>query len=397
MPRPIAVAQRTRRWTVGAVMAAVLASLYAFVAAFAWAMEGDLGWSAWPPGEYALTGTAVLGLFIAPVALVLGWQFPFHSWRWGLWLTWPQLLLGFFLHRGCPIAPPCASVDVEPVLMPVLFIPLICLVAWLGAAARRRLDQRAPQPTVSRANSDAGELDASAQRERAEVTEKDGSIGSQSLAAPTSRAHLRSHDAPSRRRRPDVASVDPNRARIVVAVASAMLFFALQVEPRNVPLLLASAAALLYGLWLLLGARATAGRTWGVLVAAAIGGVLGFVAMIDLVWSATNDDWHGALAAYLFMAGRVWPYAVAAGLLFGFAWPEWWWRWGLILSWGFIATGVTAFHSAAFTSSSMPELFFSRAPLLLVPLPLGAAAAGAFLRGALPVAAWARAIRDSGL
>jgi hypothetical protein len=121
------------------VVAAILASLYALVAAFAWAMEADLGWSAWPTGQYVVTGVEVLGLFIAPVALALGWQFPFHSWRWGLWLTWPQLLLGVSLHRGCPIAPPCASADVEPVLMPLLLIPLVCGVAWLGTTARRRL------------------------------------------------------------------------------------------------------------------------------------------------------------------------------------------------------------------------------------------------------------------
>jgi hypothetical protein len=176
-----------------------------------------------------------------------------------------------------------------------------------------------------------------------------------------------------------------------------MVLVTLQIEPRNIPLLLASAAALLYGLWLLLGGRATAGRTWGVLLAAAIGGILGFVAMLDLVWSATNNDWNGAVAGYLFMAGRVWPYAVTAGLLFALVWPEWWWRWGLILSWGFIVTGVTAFHAAGSSSPSMPALFFSRAPLLLVPLPCLAAAAGAFLRGAIPMRAWARSIRDSGL
>lgn len=193
------------------------------------------------------------------------------------------------------------------------------------------------------------------------------------------------------RRLPSATTVDDSyieanrkRAGVVVAIAAATAGLALSSEPRNVPVLLASAVALLYGLWLLLGFRATAGRMWGVLVAGGIGGVLGFVAMLDLVWSATNDDWHGVVVGYLSMAGRVWPYTAASGFLFGLLWPEWWWRWGLILSWGFIVTGVTAFHSDVFHSPSMPELFFSRAPLLLVPLPGLAAAAGTFLRRALP-------------
>ena len=188
-----------------------------------------------------------------------------------------------------------------------------------------------------------------------------------------------------------------NRARIVVSVATTVLLLDLQVEPRNVPVLVASAVALLYGLWLLLGGRRTAGRTWGVLAAAAIGGVLGFVAMLDLFWSASNVEWQGVVAGYLLMAGRIWPYAIASGLLFGVLWPEWWWRWGLILSWGFIVTGVTGLAAAASPTSSMPDLFFARAPLLLVPLPCLAAAAGAFLRGARPDRGLAQVIRDSGI
>jgi hypothetical protein len=149
-------------------------------------------------------------------------------------------------------------------------------------------------------------------------------------------------------------------------VASALALWALQSQPRNVPLLIASALASLYALWLLLGGRTTSGRTWGVLVAGLIGGVLGLLTILDL---ARSDVPAGVVAAYLFMAGEVGLYAAASGLLFGLIWPAWWWRWGLILSWGFVVASVTA----------SPGVFFSRAPLALVVLPFIGAAAGAFL------------------
>jgi len=135
---------RAPSWTLGAWIAATLATLYALIAAFVWAFESDLGWSEWPRGQYVVTGVEVLGVFIAPVALVLGWLFPFHSWRWGLWLTWPQIALGLSLHRGCPIAPPCTSADVEPALMPVPLVALICIAAWLAVKARRYLSGGLP-------------------------------------------------------------------------------------------------------------------------------------------------------------------------------------------------------------------------------------------------------------
>lgn len=137
-PEPRADAEPARRWTPWAWIAAILATFYAFIAAFAWALESDLGWSGWPRGQYVLTGVEVLVVFIAPVALVLALCFPFHSWRWGLWLTWPQLLLGFAIHRGCPIAPPCTASDPEPALMPFALTALVCTAAWCAAAARRR-------------------------------------------------------------------------------------------------------------------------------------------------------------------------------------------------------------------------------------------------------------------
>jgi hypothetical protein len=184
---------------------------------------------------------------------------------------------------------------------------------------------------------------------------------------------------PDRRiRSPIATSVDDNHADVgrkwaglVVAIAASTAGLALSSEPRNVPILLASAVALLYGVWLLLGGRATAGRTMGVLVAGLIGGVLGFLPLIDLVGSRARSD---IVAEYLSVAGRVGPYAAASGLLFGLVWPAWWWRWGLILSWGFVVASFVA------------EGFLARAvPLLLVPVPCLAAAAGALIRRVVPM------------
>jgi len=130
-------AKRKSGWTLWAAIAAILATVWALLWAFAWLFESDLGWSSWPPGSYLVAGVETLGVFLGPVALLLGLLFPFHSWRWGIWLTWPQVFEGFSIHRGCPIA--CTGSDLEPVLMPFALLPLICVVAWLAAAVRRRI------------------------------------------------------------------------------------------------------------------------------------------------------------------------------------------------------------------------------------------------------------------
>src|SRR5437016_2024813 len=118
---------------------------------------------------------------------------------------------------------------------------------------------------------------------------------------------------------------------IVVFVGSTLMLAALQTEPRSVPLLLVSAAALLAGLWLLLGGRAVAGRTWGVLAAGLIGGALGLFAVSDLTSGNFPRD---VVAGLVSLVGFVGLYAAAAGFLLALVWPEYWWRWGLILSWG---------------------------------------------------------------
>ena len=127
-----------RGWTLSSGIAAILATCCALIAAFAWALESDLAWSLWPRGQYVLGGIEALGIFMAPLAVVLALLFPFHSWRWGLWLTWPQIPLGFSIQRGCPIAPPCTAGDPEPGLMPIVLVALVCSAAWFAAAARRR-------------------------------------------------------------------------------------------------------------------------------------------------------------------------------------------------------------------------------------------------------------------
>ncbi len=155
-----------------------------------------------------------------------------------------------------------------------------------------------------------------------------------------------------------------------MAIAGLIAGVALASEPRNIPVLVASAVAFLYGLGLLLGGRATAGRMWGVLVAGGIGGVLGFLPLLDLIRSRGRSD---ILAEYLSIAGNVGLYAAASGLLLALMWPEWWWRWGLILSWGFVVASLLA------------EGPFRAVPLLLVPIPCLAAAAGAMIRRVVPM------------
>jgi hypothetical protein len=136
-------------------------------------------------------------------------------------------------------------------------------------------------------------------------------------------------------------------------------------------MLITSALASLCALWLLLGGRTTARRTWGVLAAGLIGGVLGLVTILYLFRS---DVPHGAVAAFLYIAGEVGIYAAASGLLFGFIWPKWWWRWGLILSWGFVVASFTA----------PPGVFLWLAPLALAVLPFIGAAGGALVHRIAP-------------
>ena len=155
-------------------------------------------------------------------------------------------------------------------------------------------------------------------------------------------------------------------ASLVVLVGSTLLLGALQTEPRSVPLLLVVAATMLGGLWLLMAGRAAAGRTWGVLGAGLIGGALGLFALSDV--TSTSFP-HDVVAGFASLAAFVGPYAAAAGFLLALIWPEYWWRWGLILSWGFVVVGLVSTDA------------FVWLPLLpLMALPFLGARAGALLR-----------------
>jgi len=126
-------------------------------------------------------------------------------------------------------------------------------------------------------------------------------------------------------------------------------------------------------LWLLLGGREAALRTWGVLAAGLIGGVLGLLALSAVTRSGFPPN---PLEGFLSLAVVVGPYAAAAGFLAALVWPEWWWRWGLILSWGFVVA-----------STAPPQMAAGRlAPLLLISLPCLGAGAGALLRARVPLA-----------
>jgi hypothetical protein len=69
----------------------------------------------------------------------------------------------------------------------------------------------------------------------------------------------------------------------------------------------------------------------GLLVAGLLGGVFGLFALTFVIASRPG---RSPLAAFVALAGYVGPYAAASGFLFALVWPEWWWRWGLILSRG---------------------------------------------------------------
>lgn len=129
-----------RQW--GAALRAVEAAIalpFAFGVALmglvVWGLEGDLGWSSWDPGEYLFAGLIILGLFYTVALIVLDGLSPSVSWFWAIVIAWPQLLLGL-TRRGCPVGLPCRF-DPEPYLLPIILLPLLCLVSL--ALSRFRL------------------------------------------------------------------------------------------------------------------------------------------------------------------------------------------------------------------------------------------------------------------
>jgi hypothetical protein len=142
---------------------------------------------------------------------------------------------------------------------------------------------------------------------------------------------------------------------ILAAVALALGLVRDHVTAGEIPLLILAAALMLVGLRMS-RSRAVADRMFTVLIAALAGGAVGFYAVVVL---AADDVQPGdviltavALPALL-------------GAMFSALAPGWSWRWGLIVSWGFMAFGIAM-------------LPLNARALLAIPLGVGAACAGAF-------------------
>ena len=122
-------------------------SLYALFAGFAWLAQGAVG--AWASGsQYFLLGLAVLGLLLGPAAAVLGVTQPSGSWRWGLWLTWPTILLSFSLLAS----PQLGTLAV--VSLPLVLVPTVCAVAWIAALGRESIGGLLAKPAGSSSGED---------------------------------------------------------------------------------------------------------------------------------------------------------------------------------------------------------------------------------------------------
>jgi hypothetical protein len=120
----------------------VIITLYACLAAFGWLAQGAVG--AWTSGsQYFLLGVVVLGLFLGPAAIVLGVTQPSRSWRWGLWLTWPTVLLSASLAAS----PQLWSLAV--IGLPLVMVPVICAVAWIAAVGRESVGGLLAKPAKS--------------------------------------------------------------------------------------------------------------------------------------------------------------------------------------------------------------------------------------------------------
>ena len=156
-------------------------------------------------------------------------------------------------------------------------------------------------------------------------------------------------------------------ARIIVFVSTSALLAALQVQPRSVPVLVLSAVGLLIGLWSYTRGQPGAVRLWMTLIVGCIGGLVGFVTWLDVMNASTTTQDAGQMIAA--GATRGGASAAVTGLVLGLAWPSWWWRWGLMLSWGFVVTALAD-----------TETLHRIALLPFIPLPFVAAKAGAVVR-----------------
>ena len=158
-----------------------------------------------------------------------------------------------------------------------------------------------------------------------------------------------------------------NWARTIVFVSTSAVIAALQVQPRNVPVLVRSALGLLIGLWSHTRGQPGAVRLWMTLIVGCIGGLVGFVTWLDVFAAGTTTQDAGEMIAA--GATRGGASGVVTALVVGLVWPSWWWRWGLMLSWGFVAVALAD-----------TETRHRIALLPFIPLPFVAAKAGAVAR-----------------
>ena len=90
-------------------------------------------------------------MLLGPAAVVLGVTQPSRSWRWGLWLTWPTVVLSVSL-----LASPQLS-TVAVISLPLVTVLGVCALAWLAAVGRESIGGLLAEP---RSNADA-EVDTS--------------------------------------------------------------------------------------------------------------------------------------------------------------------------------------------------------------------------------------------
>jgi hypothetical protein len=92
---------------------------------------------------------------------------------------------------------------------------------------------------------------------------------------------------------------------------------------------------------------------WAVLVAIAIGGVSGFFAYLDHTTDPDPAAGAGTALAYAVLGSGALSFAAIIALTI--ARPEWWWRWGLMLSWGYLLMAVSgiATYSDPFNATAV--------------------------------------------
>lgn len=115
--------------------------LYAAFASFVVVAQVAVG-SWWSESEFFGGALILLGVLLLPVAILLGAAAPAASWRWGLWLTWPTLLLSLWVLPAGFVG---AAVGV-----PLVMGSAACGASWLGATVRTSMAFLFSRPTTDR-------------------------------------------------------------------------------------------------------------------------------------------------------------------------------------------------------------------------------------------------------